>query len=330
MISMAADFACSGSDHNSTSIPLLMEHTSSSSNQDRLVVNVDSTRPTPPITPYGVASNVADVQEGTSSSRQAEVEGASSLTPRTNISRPSDSRRYRRRQRTSPLNSGLWISIEFTITVSQIVASIIVLILSRNEKPQTPLFAWVIGYATGCVATLPHLYWRYTHRYVRASEQDPSSTVSTARSIPSSTQSQNAPYTAITIPQASHEDGEASSQAAQNNSDSVSRDHRVGVLIERFKMALDCFFAVWFVVGNVWVFGSQSSARNAPNLYRLCIVFLAFSCIGYAMPFIFCGIICCCLPCMISILRWREDQTQTRGASMKVVDSILPLHVIRD
>ncbi|KAL9993139.1 hypothetical protein Hdeb2414_s1070g00978021 [Helianthus debilis subsp. tardiflorus] len=30
--------------------------------------------------------------------------------------------------------------------------------------------------------------------------------------------------------------------------------------------------------------------------YRLCIVFLTFSCIGYAMPFILCGMICCCLP----------------------------------
>lgn len=33
-------------------------------------------------------------------------------------------------------------------------------------------------------------------------------------------------------------------------------------------MALDCFFAVWFVVGNVWIFGGHSSAHEAPNLYR--------------------------------------------------------------
>nr|ACG27213.1 hypothetical protein [Zea mays]ACG34323.1 hypothetical protein [Zea mays] len=33
-------------------------------------------------------------------------------------------------------------------------------------------------------------------------------------------------------------------------------------------MALDCFFAVWFVVGNVWVFDGHSSAHDAPNLYR--------------------------------------------------------------
>lgn len=43
---------------------------------------------------------------------------------------------------------------------------------------------------------------------------------------------------------------------------------RVGILVERFKIALDCFFAVWFVVGTVWVFGGHSSSSEAPNLYR--------------------------------------------------------------
>lgn len=43
---------------------------------------------------------------------------------------------------------------------------------------------------------------------------------------------------------------------------------RIKVFIERFKIVLDCFFAIWFVVGNVWVFGGHSSANDAPNLYR--------------------------------------------------------------
>ncbi|URE14875.1 zinc finger family protein [Musa troglodytarum] len=55
---------------------------------------------------------------------------------------------------------------------------------------------------------------------------------------------------------------------------------RIHSIVDHFKMALDFFFAVWFVVGNVWVFGGHSSSHDAPNLYRLCIVFLAFSCIG--------------------------------------------------
>lgn len=132
----------------------------------------------------------------------------------------------------------------------------------------------------------------------------------------------------------------------------IFRVARIGALVEHFKMALDCFFAVWFVVGNVWIFGGHSSSSDAPNLYRckllfseylhllhiysrsqlfpqlfcrLCIVFLTFSCIGYAMPFILCAMICCCLPCIISMLGVREDMNGTRGASEESINS-LPIH----
>lgn len=44
-------------------------------------------------------------------------------------------------------------------------------------------------------------------------------------------------------------------------------------------MALDCFFAVWFVVGNVWIFGGHSSSSEAPNLYRYENIYLAIDCV---------------------------------------------------
>jgi len=113
-------------------------------------------------------------------------------------------------------------------------------------------------------------------------------------------------------------------------------------------MALDCFFAVWFVVGNVWIFGGHASAAEAPNLYRyvdwyletlkliliwkpillfvffrLCILYLTLSCIGYAMPFILCAVICCCLPCIISVLGIREELSQGRGASEEAISALL-------
>ncbi|KAK9669593.1 hypothetical protein RND81_13G142100 [Saponaria officinalis] len=87
-------------------------------------------------------------------------------------------------------------------------------------------------------------------------------------------------------------------------------------------MALDCFFAVWFVVGSVWIFGGHASVTEAPNLYRLCIVYLTLSCIGYAMPFISCAMVCCCLPCIISVLGIREDQYQVKGASEESINTL--------
>ncbi|KAE8675857.1 Detected protein of confused Function [Hibiscus syriacus] len=188
-------------------------------------------------------------------------------------------RRGDARRRRSPLNSGLWISIELVLTVSQIVASIIVLALSRNEHPRTPLFVWIVGYASGCVTTLPLL-----------------------------TSDVGDQHTATTSP-----------RGGQNT---VVTSARVKALVDYFKMALDCFFAVWFVIGNVWIFGGHSSASEAPNMYRLCIVFLTFSCIGYAMPFIICATICCCLPCIMSVLGFREDLSQTRGATSESINAL--------
>jgi len=96
--------------------------------------------------------------------------GAVPSTGQTSGTRRSDN--YVRRHR-SPLNSGLWISIEVIVNVSQIVAAIVVLCLSRKEHPQAPLLEWVIGYTVGCFATLPHLYWRYIHRNIVNGEHEP-------------------------------------------------------------------------------------------------------------------------------------------------------------
>lgn len=220
--------------------------------------------------------------------------------------------------RRSPLNSGYWISIELVITVSQLIAAVIVLSLSRHERPHAPLFTWVIGYASGCVATLPLLFWRFYFRN-HATDQDPS--LPRQSSAPSS-------ISAIATSFTSSSNGTSSLAADTQNTTARTRPiaallhARLKVPVEYFKMGLDCFFAVWFVVGNVWIFGGHTSASDAPNLYRLCLVFLTFCCIGYAMPFILCATICCCLPCIISVLGFREDMSQNRGATTESINSL--------
>ncbi|KAB5513963.1 hypothetical protein DKX38_027869 [Salix brachista] len=299
-----------------------------------------------------------------------------SLSNGTNSRSSSLIRRGEARRRRSPLNSTLWISVELVLTLSQIIASIVVLSVSRNEHPRAPLFAWIVGYASGCVAILPLLYWRYCHRN-QALDQDSAQnrqgsayTNATAgpfslsvsrnsegedrRSATTSPRGgQNARYDCMTFGCNCHfsllnincsdilfDFDPIPTGPPLDDTSKIMRSiwlwtygyTKVGlrkenietelkVLVEYFKMALDCFFAVWFVVGNVWIFGSHSSSE-APNLYRLCIVFLTFSCIGYAMPFILCATICCCLPCIISILGFREDLTQTRGATPESINGL--------
>ncbi|KAL2924682.1 hypothetical protein RDABS01_019387 [Bienertia sinuspersici] len=230
------------------------------------------------------------------------------------------------RRNWSPFNSGFWISIELVFTLSQIIASLTVLCLSRHEHPQAPLFAWVVGYTTACFASLPVLYWRFLHRNQGAErsalQPNPASPRANSASGPNS-------YVTISLSQTAEQENHQGVPGTSYEGQTLGiATTRIGLIMDHFKMALDCFFAVWFVVGNVWIFGGHASAAEAPNLYRLCIVYLTLSCIGYAMPFILCAMICCCLPCIISVLGIREDLNQVRGASEECINA-LPTYIFK-
>ncbi|XWS17209.1 hypothetical protein CRYUN_Cryun33cG0048700 [Craigia yunnanensis] len=145
-----------------------------------------------------------------------------------------------------------WIYIRLVFNISQIVASVAVLVVSRNEKPQAPLFTWIVGYAAGCAASIPILF---QHSFF--------------------------PYPTL------------------------SR------LLERFKWMLKAYFFIWFVVGNVWLFGGYSSSR-APNLHRLCVLFIVFSYLEFTMPFILCAVLACCC----------GDLGLIRGATSECINSL--------
>lgn len=106
---------------------------------------------------------------------------------------------YNRRSR-SLLDSGLWISVELIVTVGQIIAATVVLLLSRDEKPKMPLFEWILGYAAGCVASLPILYWRFRNRN-RGIDQDTSQTHQDSSDPP-----EPVPYIAISASQSLDEE----------------------------------------------------------------------------------------------------------------------------
>lgn len=220
-----------------------------------------------------------------------------------------------RRRRRSPLNSPVWISFELFLTVSQIVASIVVLALSRKERPHAPLFAWIVGYAAGCLATVPILCWRYLHRN-GIEEQD------MLQRRQGRFRREFPVESVVSLRGNGTSEGEDNRTTVTANRSGQTLSMRFQKSLEYIKMMLDCFFAVWFVVGNVWIFGGHSLSSEAPKLYSLCVVFLTISCIGYAMPFLLCATICCCLPCLFSIIGIREDLTQTRGATPESINAL--------
>ncbi|KAK6912670.1 Zinc finger, RING-type [Dillenia turbinata] len=333
---------------------LVMERPDSISNSERVIDIMRGSDSIPSSSSPGRPTNGRDQvqnEDRPSSSLQPTVSQRQlSTSIGTNSRNSSFIRRggdgYGRRRR-SPLNSGIWILIELCLTLSQIIASVVVLAVSRDERPRTPLFAWIIGYTSGCAASLPLLYWRYRHRN-QASEQDSSQARSTTNGNVSSG---SAFYSSLSIGRTEGEDPNNNVTTTGSRQSQGRLHERLNVLVEYFKMALDCFLAVWFVLGNVWIFGGHGSSADAPNLYRyfsvsllllnhpfpiwvrnltgsgshfsrLCVVFLTISCIGYATPFILCATVCCCLPCIISILGSRENFTNTRGATAETISAL--------
>ncbi|KAH9299180.1 hypothetical protein KI387_030862, partial [Taxus chinensis] len=207
--------------------------------------------------------------------------------------------------RLNPLNTKTWIFLELLLILSQIVSAVVILMLSRHEKPISPLRLWIVGYAFGCCVSLPLLYWRFRHPYM-----DHYSTEQNPRRL-------RALYGRTPDPPPSN-----TSHGEHGNGYS-----RIAFFMERCRMSLDFFFAVWFVIGNVWVFGTRRPfSAEAPNLYKLCIAFLALSCIGYALPFVLFAVLCCCMPCISTLLGYSiSSQGKERGASHQDI-AALPIH----
>ncbi|CAN1331342.1 E3 ubiquitin-protein ligase At4g11680 [Linum perenne] len=148
------------------------------------------------------------------------------------------------------------VSIKLSYNAILIIASTIVLILSRHERPSNPLFSWVVGYTIGCVASIPVTF---RHCFL--------------------------PHP------------------------------RLCRVIDQFKLALELFYASWFMVGNYWVFTERSS-NAAHRLYSHCIALVVLSYVKYVGPFILQALVVCCC---------RGFLNPIAGAPLETIDA-LPIY----
>ncbi|XP_065862734.1 E3 ubiquitin-protein ligase At4g11680 isoform X2 [Euphorbia lathyris] len=86
---------------------------------------------------------------------------------------------------------------------------------------------------------------------------------------------------------------------------------------EDSRTSLELFFAIWFVMGNVWVFDSRfGSFQRAPKLHVLCISLLAWNALCYSFPFLLFLLLCCCVPLVSTVLGYNmQVGSAERGAS---------------
>ncbi|XP_030511056.2 E3 ubiquitin-protein ligase At4g11680 [Cannabis sativa] len=178
----------------------------------------------------------------------------------------------------SPFNSSTWMMLEFIALVVQIGLTTITLATSKREKPVWPMRMWVVGYDIGCFLNLLLLYGRY--RYLHLTQGD-----------------------LFSLPDVEQQRG--------------IEESRTTHLMNKCRTSLELFFAIWFVMGNVWVFDSRfSSFRRAPKLHVLCITLLAWNAISYSFPFLLFLLLCCCVPLISTLLGYNMNMGSIdKGAS---------------
>uniref|UniRef100_A0A1J3FRR6 RING-type E3 ubiquitin transferase n=1 Tax=Noccaea caerulescens TaxID=107243 RepID=A0A1J3FRR6_NOCCA len=175
-----------------------------------------------------------------------------------------------------------------------------VLVLSSDEKPNSPLRVWIVGYGLQCVMHMVCVCVEYRRRNRRRSYRS-------LRSLSSS-----------------------SSSSLSSVEEEVSLEDQYILESERksfakhVESANTMFSFIWWIIGFYWVSsGGQELAQGSPQLYWLCIVFLGFDvffvvfCVALACVI---GIaVCCCLPCIIAVLYAVAEQ---EGASKEDIDQL--------
>ncbi|KAL6999095.1 hypothetical protein U1Q18_000260 [Sarracenia purpurea var. burkii] len=178
----------------------------------------------------------------------------------------------------NPFNSRSWMAMESIALVGQIIVTTYTLMVSKAERPVWPMRTWVSGYVLGCLLSLLVLFCRY--RIFHAGQGDGFN----------------------------HHDLEE-----QRNNEESRGVH----LLNKCRTTLELFFAIWFVMGNVWVFDSRfGSFRRAPKLHVLCISILAWNAISYSFPFLLFVLLCCCVPLVGTLVGYNMNVgSADRGAS---------------
>lgn len=108
----------------------------------------------------------------------------------------------------------------------------------------------------------------------------------------------------------------------------LDQNHRLSVQINGFRNLTDGFGLIWFIVGNMWLFGDDTSTAclhpQKSSIYNLCVSMLIINYIQICLPCILAALMiplfCFCMPCLIRIMA-RYNRT-VQGASQDAINLV--------
>ncbi|KAH1260674.1 hypothetical protein AAZX31_02G080300 [Glycine max] len=199
------------------------------------------------------------------------------------------------------------VALDMSWNMAFVVVSAAMLACTTSEHPTTPIRVWIVGYALQCLVHVLLVWLEYRRR----SRRDSRSGSQRARDVESD---------------AGSGDDDDYSDDGDGSSGSTSRS-RFAKQCESLNTGVSF---IWWIVGFYWVVsGGDILLQDAPRLYWLAVVFLAFD-VFFA---IFCVVLacligialCCCLPCIIAILYAVAGQEGASEADL----SMLPKYKFR-
>ncbi|KAL8141660.1 hypothetical protein V2J09_014692 [Rumex salicifolius] len=189
------------------------------------------------------------------------------------------------------------VLLDVAWNLSFVVVATVVLVLSWDEEPALPLRLWIVGYALQCFAHMLCVSAEYRRRRQRWRT-------------------------------AEGDEGELGEESELV--DREQDEEEPSLVARHLESANTMFSFVWWVIGFYWIcVGGQALQLNSPELYWLCVVFLAFDvffvifCVALAS--VIAVAVCCCLPCIIAVLYVLADRS---GASKEDIE-LLPKYIFQ-
>ncbi|KAK9277195.1 hypothetical protein L1049_006734 [Liquidambar formosana] len=197
------------------------------------------------------------------------------------------------------------VALDMMWNMAFVVVSVVMLLCTLNEQPNTPIRLWICGYALQCGVHVVLVWMEYRRRNMRRTTDE--------ERQPSDERQQYDEE----VNESEDDGAEGRGSTSLNRSSVTKRCESVNTMAS----------FLWWIIGFYWVVsGGESLLQNAPRLYWLAVVFLAFD-VFFA---IFCVVLacligialCCCLPCIIAILYAVAGQEGASEADL----SILPTY----
>uniref|UniRef100_A0A1J3FBB8 RING-type E3 ubiquitin transferase n=1 Tax=Noccaea caerulescens TaxID=107243 RepID=A0A1J3FBB8_NOCCA len=182
-----------------------------------------------------------------------------------------------------------------------VFVTIAVLWFSSEENPDVPLRLWIIGYNLQCLFHVGCVIGEYRRRRRHGDEDN--------------------------NPSGDSDSNQGSSEEDESDDYGLVDDPEMepGTSLAKHLESTNAIFSlVWWIIGFYWVTAdSEELAQNSPQLYWLCVAFLAFDVIFVVLCVVVACLIgiavCCCLPCIIAILYALADR---EGASDEEIERL--------